>query len=153
MTMTLMDAPRYDANRARIIRNSVLITIGVVLLGAILTYIFWDLPEQHRVNHFFSLVEKGDLPSAYAYWNNDPDWRQHDDRYTGYTFSDFEKDWGPASEYGVIRAHKIDITKTVGNGVVMGVAINNGKTPVFLRVDHKTKELGFSPVELYVGPD
>ena len=35
----------------------------------------------------------------------------------------------------------------------MGVDVNGGKTPIFLRVDHKTDEIGFSPVELYVGPD
>ncbi len=151
--MTLLDAPRYNAERARIIRNSILITLGVVVLGAVLAVLFWDWPEQHRVNNFFSLVQKGDLDKAYGAWNNDPDWRQHTDRYTGYTFADFQKDWGPSSDYGVIRSHKIEITKTVGNGVVMGVDVNGGKTPLFLRVDHRTKEIGFSPVELYVGPD
>ena len=151
--MTLLDAPRYDAQRARIIRNSVFITIGVIVLGAVLLFAFWDWPSQHRVNHFFSLVEKQDMPAAFAYWTNDPAWREHADRYTGYTFEDFEKDWGASSDYGVIRSHKIEITKTVGNGVVMGVDINGGKTPLFLRVDHKTDEIGFSPVELYVGPD
>lgn len=151
--MTLMDAPRYDANRARIIRNSILITLGVVVLGLVLGFIFWNWPAQHRVNHFFSLVEKGDMPGAYAAWNNDKNWREHSERYTGYTYNDFLKDWGPGSDYGAIHTHKIDITKTVGNGVVMGVLINGGKTPLFLRVDHKSKEIGFSPVELYVGPD
>ncbi len=151
--MTLLDAPRYDARRARLIRNSVLITLGVILLGAVLTFLLWDWPEQHRVNHFFSLVEKGTLPEAYAYWNNDPEWQQHADRYSSYTLDDFKRDWGASSDYGVIRSHKIEITKTVGNGVVMGVDVNGGKTPLFLRVDRKSKELGFSPVELYVGPD
>jgi hypothetical protein len=151
--MTLLDAPRYDAHRARIIRNSILATIGLVIVLAVLTVVFWDWPQQHRINHFFSIVEKGDMPDAYAYWNNDPAWRQHADRYTGYTFDDFQKDWGPSSDYGVIKTHRIQITKTVGNGVVMGVDINGGKTPLFLRVDHKSKEIGFSPVELYVGPD
>ncbi len=151
--MTLLDAPRYDARRARTIRNSILAAVGTLLLAAVLCWAFWDWPEQHRVNHFFSLIEKGDLNSAYGYWNNDPNWREHSDRYTGYTFADFEKDWGPAGEYGVIRSHKIGLTATKGNGVIMGVDINGGKTPMFLRVDGKTKEIGFSPVELYVGPD
>ena len=151
--MTLLDAPRYDVRRANRIRNSFLAAFGVLVLAGILTWVFWDLPEQYRVNHFFSLLQKGDMQGAYGYWNNDEEWKQHNDRYTGYTFSDFEKDWSPAGEYGVIHSHKIEITKTVGNGVVMGVDVNGGKTPVFLRVDHKTKEIGFSPVELYVGPD
>lgn len=150
--MTLLDAPAYNAHRARIIRNSILITLAVVVVGAILTFTFWDWPEQHRVNHFFGLVQKGDLKGAYGYWNHDPDWQQHPNQYTGYTYKDFSQDWGPASNYGKIQSHKIVITKTVGNGVVMGVDVNGGKTPLFLRVDHKTKTIGFSPVELYVGP-
>ncbi len=151
--MTLLDAPRYDARRALIIRNSVLITLGVAVIGAVLTFFLWDWPEQHRINHFFALVEKQDLPDAYGYWNNDPDWKNHGERYTGYTFAEFEKDWGPSGDYGAIHSHKIGLTATKGNGVIMGVTINDGKTPLFLRVDHKTKEIGFSPVELYVGPD
>ena len=155
--MTLLDAPRYDAERARIIRNSIFITIGVLLLGIVLAIVFWDWPEQHRVNHFLSLIEKGDLPGAYGYWNNDPDWREHSDRYNGYPFAEFERDWGPQGDYGVIRSHKIVISKLVGNargaGVVAGVDINGGKTPMFLIVNKHTHEIGFSPVELYVGPD
>jgi hypothetical protein len=150
--MTLLDAPAYNARRALIIRNSIIAFICLVVVGAILTFFLWDWPEQHRVNHFFSLVEKQDLPDAYAYWMRDPDWRQHADQHKAYSFADFSKDWGPAGDYGVIRSHKIIITKTVGNGVVMGVDINGGKTPLFLRVDHASKRIGFSPVELYVGP-
>jgi uncharacterized membrane protein YraQ (UPF0718 family) len=150
--MTLLDAPVYDARRARRIRNSIITVLIALVVGGILTFVFWDWPEQHRLNHFLSTVEKGDLKSAYAQWNNDPDWEQHPDRYKAYSFADFSKDWGVGSDYGQIKSHKIEITKTVGNGVVMGVDINGGKTPLFLRVDHKTKEIGFSPVELYVGP-
>ena len=151
--MTLLDAPVYNARRARIIRNSIIATLVVLVVAGILSWVFWNWPEQHRVNHFFATVESGDLDKAYAEWNHDPDWRQHLDRYKGYSFADFSKDWGPGSDYGKIHSHQIAITKTVGNGVVMGVDINGGKTPLFLRVDHKTKQIGFSPVELYVGPD
>jgi hypothetical protein len=31
----------------------------------------------------------------------------------------------------------------------MGEDINGGKTPIFLWVDRKTKQISFSPVELY----
>ncbi len=150
--MTLMDAPRYNAARARTTRNVVIALIVVVVLGAFGTWWFWDWPEEHRVNNFLATVESGDLNKAFAMWNNDPEWQQHKDRYIGYSFDQFQKDWGTGSDYGQIKSHKITITKTVGNGVVMGVTINGGKTPIFLRVDHKTKDIGFSPVELYVGP-
>ena len=150
--MTLLDAPTYNARRARLIRNVILSTLVALVLAGICTWVFWDWPEQHRVNHFFAAVESGNMKQAYGEWNHDPDWEQHPGRYQAYSFADFSKDWGPSSDYGTIRSHQITITKTVGNGVVMGVEINGGKTPMFLRVDHKTKEIGFSPVELYVGP-
>ncbi|HVW76051.1 MAG TPA: hypothetical protein VHB45_00460 [Alloacidobacterium sp.] len=159
--MTLMDAPVYDTRRAN--RNrKLLITIIVVILLIAATglagfftghgWFFATLPSEHKVNVFLDAVEARDFNKAYGLWNNDPNWQQHPDQYKLYDFTQFQKDWGPASDYGVIHSHQIVITKSVGNGVVMGVNINGGKTPLFLRVDHKTKQIGFSPIELYVGP-
>jgi hypothetical protein len=150
--MTLLDAPAYNARRARLIRDSVIAVLAVIVVLGIATWWFWDWPEQHRVNNFLAAVEARDFNKAYSIWNNDPDWQQHPERYKLYDFTQFQKDWGQTSDYGVIKSHEIVITKTVGNGVVMGVNINGGKTPLFLRVDHKSKQIGFSPIELYVGP-
>lgn len=150
--MTLMNAPQYDARRARLIRD---ISIGVVVLIVILgagAWFFWNWPSEHRVNKFFAILETGDLAKAYAQWNNDPDWQQHADRYKNYDFAQFQKDWGSSGDYGVIKSHQVMVSKTVGNGVIIGININGGKTPIFLRVDHQTKQIGFSPVELYTGP-
>jgi hypothetical protein len=104
------------------------------------------------VNKFLDAVEVKDFNKAYGLWNNDDDWQKHPDQYKLYDFTQFQKDWGPTSDYGVIHSHQIVIVKAVGNGVVMGVNVNGGKTPLFLRVDNKTKQIGFSPIELYVGP-
>lgn len=150
--MTLLDAPTYNAGRARLIRNSIIAALIAIVVIAAATWWFWDWPEEHRINKFFAAVEAKDFNKAYGMWNNDANWQQHPERYQPYNMDQFMKDWGPGSDYGVIRSHQIVITKTVGNGVVMGVDINGGKTPLFLRVDHKTKEIGFSPIELYVGP-
>jgi hypothetical protein len=150
--MTLLDAPTYNARRANLLRNiGIAAAILVVVLG-VCAWFFWDWPEEHRVNRFLGAVEAQDFNKAFADWNNDPDWQQHPERYKTYDFGRFQQDWGPASDYGVIRSHKIIMAKTVGNGVVMGVNINGGKTPIFLRVDHATKQIGFSPFELYTGP-
>lgn len=150
--MTLLDAPSYNARRALIIRNTVIGIIIAVIVAAICTWWFWNWPSEHRVNRFFAAVEAGNLNKAYGIWNNDPDWQQHLDRYKAYDFTKFQQDWGSSSDYGVIKSHNIVIAKSVGNGVVMGVDINGGKTPLFLRVDDKSKQIGFSPIELYVGP-
>ncbi|MBT9331673.1 hypothetical protein [Paracidobacterium acidisoli] len=150
--MTLLDAPKYNARRAAIIRNVSITLLVVLVVGAVLSWFMWDWPEEHRVNRFFAAVEASDMQKAYGIWNHDDDWQQHPDRYKPYDFTQFQKDWGISSDYGKIHSHRIIMAKTVGNGVVMGLDINGGKTPIFLRVDHSTKQIGFSPVELYVGP-
>jgi hypothetical protein len=159
--MTLLDAPAYDARRAK--RNrSILIGVVTLVVAIGLTgvvgfvsghgWFFSTLPSEHRVNKFFATLESGDYKKAYSIWNNNPNWEQNPDQYKPYDYNQFYKDWGPAGDYGVIKSHQIVISKAVGNGVVMGVDINGGKTPIFLRVDNKSKQIGFSPVELYVGP-
>jgi hypothetical protein len=157
--MTLMDAPAFNARRAR--RNHALAITGivavvVVAIGAWLWFLqipwqVWHWPADHKINNFFAAVESGDLQKAYGLWNNDANWQQHPDQFGPYKFTDFQKDWGSASDYGTIKSHRIIIARRVGNGVVVGVDINGGKTPIFLRVDH-TGTIGFSPVELYSGP-
>lgn len=158
--MSLMDAPQFNARRERrnrILGISAIVLSVLVFLAGISFYLdkpwqLWHWPSDHRVNVFFSALEAGNLARAYGIWNHDPAWQQHPDRYAAYSFADFQKDWGADSDYGVIKSHKIIVAKSVGDGVVLGVDINGGKTPIFLRVDDATKTIGFSPVELYIGP-
>jgi hypothetical protein len=155
--MTLLDAPSYDAGRAR--RTRTLAISGIVLFvvaffGTILWALewpwqVWHLPSDHRVNQFMAAVEGGDLNQAYGLWNHDPNWQQHPQQYQPYDFVAFQKDWGPANEdYGQIKSHALFIAHRVGNGVLIGLYINGVKKPLFLRVDNKAKTIGFSPVEL-----
>lgn len=147
--MTLLDAPKYDAARARRKRNLKVAIFVAVLLGAFGTWWFWNWPEEHQVNVFLTAVESGDLTKAYGIWNQDPDWQQHPDRYKTYDFTRFQQDWGPGSQSGQVHSYKKVLSRSWGNGVIMGVDINGSKTPVFLWVNRKTKKIGFSPVELY----
>jgi len=151
--MTLLDAPQYNAKRENLIRNLGIAAVVLVLVGAFCTFWFWNWPAEHRVSRFLDKVEAGDFNTAYGMWNNDPNWQQHSQQYSAYDFGQFQKDWGPMSEYGTIRTHKVLMAKSVGNGTVIGLVFNNDPAhPVFLRVDNKAKTIGFSPVELYVGP-
>ena len=159
--MTLMDAPAFNAGRARTMRT--LSIVGVVVLvialaGTLLGILqepwwFWHWPSDHKVDRFMAAVESGDLNQAYGLWNNDADWQQHPQQYQPYGMNEFTKDWGPSSDYGTIKSHRIFVSHRVGNGVILGLYINgNTSKPLFLRVDSKAKTIGFSPVELYSGP-
>ena len=158
--MTLLDAPPFNERRARTIRAvsiAAVVLVCATFFGTILYTLdfpwqLWNWPSDHRVNVFLSDVQSQNWNKAYGEWNNDPNWQQHPDRYKMYDIHSFMRDWGPQSDYGQIKSHKIVVAKRVGNGVVMGVDINGGSTPIFLRVDDASKEIGFSPIELYVGP-
>lgn len=158
--MTLLDAPPFNARRERRNRNLLITAIVVLIVAAIafgswmaeIPWQLWHWPQDHRVNQFFAAVQSADLENAYGLWNNDPNWQQHPDQYKAYDFAAFQKDWGTGSDYGAIKSHTVIVAHRVGNGVVIGVNINGGKTPIFLRVDNKSKTIGFSPVELYTGP-
>jgi hypothetical protein len=147
--MTLMDAPMYDAVRERRHKHIVIAVFVLAVLSALGIWWFWNWPEEHRVNAFLATVESGDLAKAYGLWNQDPAWQQHPERYKAYGFDRFQQDWGSGSPNGQIRSHIFVLSKSWGNGVIEGVDLNGGKTPVFLWVDRKTKAISFSPVELY----
>lgn len=158
--MTLLDAPSYDERRARLIHRLSVTAVVVVILAGVGTWLWflqvpwqlWHWPADHKVNEFMDTVQQGNLQKAFGIWNNDPNWQQHPQKYQLYNFDQFSKDWGSASDYGVIRSHQLTVAHHVGNGVIIGVDINGGKTPIFLRVDDATGTIGFSPVELYSGP-
>ena len=158
--MTLLDAPAYNARRAR--RNHIIAVTSVIvaIVAAIAAWLwflqipwqFWHWPADHNINKFMTAVESGDFNKAYGLWNNDPTWQQHPQKYEPYNFNEFMKDWGPNNQdYGPIKSHQIIISHHAGNGVIVGVRINGQSKALFLRVDD-SGTIGFSPVELYSGP-
>ena len=58
-----------------------------------------------------------------------------------------------ANEYGAIKSHKILAARMSGNVLLMGIRINGLQSKnLFIDYDPKAHTLGFSPVELYLGP-
>jgi len=166
--MTLLDAPRYDEAREHRRRAILFGSAGAFTLVVILFWVFsgypldwpWNwwahLRGRSTINAFFKDVEKNDLSDAYAVWIDDPHWQQHQAQLASYPYSRFQRDWSPTSadnDYGTVKAHQIAAARMNGNVLVVGVFVNNSKgKPLFLAYDPKTKQLGFSPVELYLGP-
>ncbi len=96
------------------------------------------------------------MQKAYGIWFHDPNWQQHPNNHAAYPFDRFQQDWSPTSsgnDYGAIKSHKILAARMSGNVLLMGIRINGLKSKdLFIDYDPKTHTLGFSPVELYLGP-
>src|SRR5260370_33910227 len=89
-------------NKARILSE-----IVFLLLAGFFLWWFRYWPEQRVAEHFFDALEKQDYESAYGIWMQDPQWRQHPDRYKKYLFHEFYTDWGPGGQWGVVKSYKI----------------------------------------------
>jgi hypothetical protein len=139
--MTLLNAPEYNARREARNRN-LLIGAGVLIFLIVVTcvggyllghgWFFSNLPAEHKVDNFFNALEAKDYEKAYAIWLNDPDWKQHPQKYD-YTLKRFTEDWTTESPVGSpIVSHHVDISKTdgsgtFGSGIIIAVRVNGGR--------------------------
>jgi hypothetical protein len=157
--MTLMDAPKFDAAKARRrVRMGIAAAVLVVLIGVFGVagfllghgWFFNNVPTERHVATFLHTVQSGDMDKAYAIWENDPDWKQHPDQYLPYGFPQFRQDWGPGSDGGDVKSFHVDISKRndSGQGIIIAVKLNGNPKPVFLFYQRSTKRMSFSPVEL-----
>ncbi|RSL16610.1 hypothetical protein EDE15_2131 [Edaphobacter aggregans] len=138
--MTLLNAPQYDKRKENTKRN-VLIGAGVlVLLTAVIGvggfllghgWFFSTLPAEHRVDQFLTALEAKDYDKAYAIWMNDPDWKQHPQKYD-YTLKRFTEDWTTESDWGPIKSHHVDISKRTGTGVIVAARVNDSPKKLFM---------------------
>src|ERR1700712_3008769 len=147
--MTLLDAPSFDAARARKRRNIIILSLVALAIIGVFVWIFWNWPAEHRVNRFFSALEQQQFEKAYGIWNNDPNWQQHPDKYKTppYPYKNFLDDWSLNGEYGKITSHKIlYATSSLGNSTLMAIQVNGRRTPLTLGVTHGT--IGFTPFSL-----
>lgn len=166
--MTLMDAPKYDVAGAVLRRRIVfglVFGIGFLFLG---WWFYCGTPKDwpntwytHRkgtiaVSRFMHAVESNQMEEAYGIWLNDPKWKTDGNEPLNYEYKKFLKDWGPNGEendFGVIHSHEIAGQRVYGNVLVLGLLINERKSgAVFLAYDPESGQLGFSSVELYLGP-
>jgi catechol 2,3-dioxygenase-like lactoylglutathione lyase family enzyme len=147
--MTLLDAQPFDAARAR--RRKIRIAVAVVTLLIVATTLWFyrNWPEERVVSHFFGALEKQDYESAYAFYFNDPDWRQHPQKYSQYTYADFYRDWGPGGEWGLIKSFRVygsADTKGFGRGgVIVEVIVNERAEHARMFVQRSDKTITVYP--------
>ncbi len=166
--MTLMDAPKYDAGKVRRRAQILSGVSGGLLVFLVFMWFFTGRPTdwpwtwwtywagERDVNQFLQAVEANDMPRAYGIWENDFDWRSHQDKYKNYPYERFAADWGhdsSANDYGTISSHKIVARKLTGTELIVGSMINGRKSaPLFLAYDKRDHTLGFSPFQLTIDP-
>jgi hypothetical protein len=142
--MTLLDAPLYDAVKARRRKIRIAAAVLFLIVLAALAWMYRNWPEEHAVNKFFSALQHQDYETAYGIYFNDPGWRQHQQKYSQYTYADFYRDWGPGGEWGLIKSYRIygsaNTKNFGGGGVVVEVIVNERAehARMFLQKSDKT---------------
>jgi len=151
--MTLLDAQQFDEQRARRRRNKIILIIVIVLIGAWIAYHFRNYPERAQVDKFFAALQKQNYEGAYGIWFRDPDWKQHQPKYSNYVYNDFYRDWGPGGEWGLIKSHSVDcsLSPSGGSGVIVQVTVNQRTEHAFVWVQKSDRTLSFSPTEIECG--
>ena len=157
--MALMDAKEYDPRPAQ--RRRRMAGIAVVLLLVFVVLWFWPDGRFRYWRHwgvadrFFATLERKDFDTAYGLYQGDPDWKQHPEKYSGYTVSQFTLDWGPSGEYGPITSHRVDCAAAPPkkgfaspSGVIVVVTINNRAEPRSMWVENKSRSITDSPYKL-----
>jgi hypothetical protein len=151
MSSTIFTARPYDPRKARRRWIAVLTGLGIILVFAVLFWIFRFWPEQRVVAGFFDALQQQNYEEAYGIWMADPDWKEHPEKHARYPFSEFHVDWGPGGEYGVIRSYRIEEARRPpggGSGVIVIVTVNERADPearARLWVEDHDRSLTYSP--------
>jgi hypothetical protein len=150
--MTLLDAREFDPakERKRKTRIVLIILIALVVLSLAWWFRFWR--EERVVSHFFEALQKQDYNAAYGIWMNDPQWQKHPGQFTKYPYGDFYRDWGPGSEWGLIKTERVYGASTCpgpgGTGVVVDVIVNDRTQHAQVWVEKADHTLSYPPCEL-----
>ena len=148
--MTLLDAQQYDHAKEKRRKARIAIACLGVLLLLVLGWMYRNWPEERVVDKFFDALQKQDYETAYSIYFHDPAWRQHQQKYPQYPYSDFYRDWGPGGEWGLIKSHRIygsAETKAFGSGggTVVEVIINERAEHARMFVQKSDKTLTVYP--------
>ena len=162
--MTLLNAPAYDERRAKLTRLAVIGAVALFFLLIILTFagfitghgwLFSNLPVEHRIDRFFTALEKKDYDTAYGIYQNDADWKQHPSRYP-YKIDRFTEDWSDPRYSPVgkaVTAHHVDKSVTDGSGVfgttiLVATTVNGGKR-IFIPYNRADGTLSYPPPHIF----
>ena len=125
--------------RIKIIKTAVFSLLGVIVAGAVLTFIFYNYRQEQQIKLFFEKLAARDYQGAYTLWV-----RTEQDR-RGYPMESFMRDWGPASPHADVSGFRIAKSRSCGTGVIMTVDFAKGSEEK-LWVQREDLTIGFSPL-------
>ena len=147
--MTLLDAQPFDAARARRRKIKIAAAILALMVLAALAWFYRNWPEERVIDHFYAALQHQDFESAYAIYFNDPNWREHPQKYVQYPYADFYRDWGPGGEWGLIKSFRIygsaDTKAFSGGGVIVEVVVNERSEHARMFVERSDKTVTVYP--------
>jgi len=95
--------------------------------------------QESRVKSFFDLLQRQDFKAAYALWSCTD---QHPCK--DYPFTEFMKDWGPASPRAAAAGYTIPKSRSCGSGVIVTVDFGHNQENA-LWVERSDLTIGYSP--------
>lgn len=129
-----------EERRENLIRNSILIVLGVIIISLFLWFLLRYFHETSVTKHFLTLVKSKDYTAAYAAWGCTSAQACPD-----YPMTKFMEDWGPQSRGGGNQVLKITDTERCGAGVMVTVDVAPGRQEM-LFVEKGSNALSFSPL-------
>jgi len=149
--MTLLDAKDFDAEKERKKKARIILIVAVIIVVAGLLWWFRYWPEERVVGRFFDALQKQDYTTAYGIWMHDPEWQKHAGQYQKYPYGDFYRDWGPGSDWGLIKTQKVFGAASCpggGTGVVVDVVVNDRVEHAQVWVEKSDHTLSYPPCDL-----
>ena len=91
------------------------------------------------MNQFFTAVEGEDFSKAFGIWNNDPNWRDHAQRYAaaGYPYGRLWLIGANPATTAASPATRFSHSTSYGNNTLLAVEINGRKTAPLALGDNK----------------
>lgn len=141
----LEDYGAGEEKRENLIRNSILIAVAAIALGAILIYLFRTYPEARAAKQFLNALKARDYAAAYRDWGCDASHPCPD-----YPMNKFLEDWGPGSKGAGSSDIHISDTESCGNGVMVTAQIGPDRQEK-LFVQKGSTAVSFSPLPVCPG--
>ena len=133
-------AEEQRAKRVRLIKNSAIVLVSVIVVGLIAYGILKNRPEEQQAKTFVSLLQAHDYQGAYKLWGCSDTHPCKD-----YPLDKFMEDWGPKSPHADQSSAHIGLSQSCGSGVVIRLDYQGSQEPVSLDIERSTNVISFAP--------